>query len=226
MAIASTEVETAIASVRHIAVMSDAKLAQFMRQHRLPNGDYHLPIDRAQKRSLAQSPTACFRLLDLDDLEARLRQIPDSDDFALRPETQATDRSRSPTPPFDHTRDEIEAYHDLIDDGGRPSYPIYLIRDVLQHPDDYTETLRPWQECLAQIWAEGIFQRQLQSSVSHLPSKITLKDGDNGCITAKAQFAREGCEAPLAERQSRRNSQCGVANPGEVAGASAARGWL
>lgn len=40
---ASTEVVTV--SVGEVAAMSDAELAQFMQRHRLPNGDYDLPVD-------------------------------------------------------------------------------------------------------------------------------------------------------------------------------------
>ncbi|KAK0368126.1 hypothetical protein CLIM01_14519 [Colletotrichum limetticola] len=78
-------------SVNEVAVMNDAELAQFMQQHRLPDGNYDLPVDgwdelsredrslfaerlEAQKRSLAQSPTACSRPLALDDLDARLHR--------------------------------------------------------------------------------------------------------------------------------------------------------
>ncbi|KAJ2897766.1 hypothetical protein MKZ38_004389 [Zalerion maritima] len=166
-------------SVGDVAAMNDAELAQFMQKHRLPDGDYDLPVHgwdklsrdersrlaerlEAQKRSLAQSPTACSRPLDLDDLDARLRQVSPRKSFSLRPETQAIDRSRSPTPPIDRTRLETEAYHELVNVGGRPLYPIALIQDVYRDPDNYAEILRPWQETLTQIRAEGVFQRQLQ----------------------------------------------------------------
>lgn len=41
----SSEAETARVSVGDVAVMSDAELAHFMQKHRLPSGDYDLPID-------------------------------------------------------------------------------------------------------------------------------------------------------------------------------------
>lgn len=41
-------------------------------------------------------------------------------------------------------------------------YPIDLIYDIHRQPDNYAELLRPWQESLDQVWAEDIFQRQLQ----------------------------------------------------------------
>ncbi|RBA11761.1 hypothetical protein FPRO05_14263 [Fusarium proliferatum] len=166
-------------SVGKVAAMSDAELAQFMQRHRLPDGGYDLPVDgwdelslgersrfaerlEAQKRSLAQSPTACSRPLDLNDLDARLRQVSPNKSFSLRPESQAINRSRSPTPHIDPMRLETEAYNELLNDGGRPLYPIDLIQDVYRAPDNYAGILRPWQESLAQSRPEGTFQRQLQ----------------------------------------------------------------
>ncbi|KAH8656454.1 hypothetical protein BGZ61DRAFT_466529 [Ilyonectria robusta] len=180
---ASTDMATATLSVDEIAAMGDAELGMFMKKHRRPGGGFELPVDgwdklskdernrlaerlKAQERGLAQSPTACSRPLDLDDLDARLRQVSPNNSFSLRPELKAIERSESPTPPFDlevhRTRDEIESYHELIDDGGRPLYPIDVIQDVYRNPNNYAEILRPWQESLTQIRPGGIFQRQLQ----------------------------------------------------------------
>ncbi|CVL09348.1 uncharacterized protein FMAN_15506 [Fusarium mangiferae] len=175
----SAESTAAIVSVDEVAVMNDAELAQFMQKHRLPGGDYDLPVDgwdklskgersrlaerlEAQKRSLAQNLTTCSRSLDLEDLDARLRQVSPDQSFLLRPETQTIDRPRSCTPPFDRTRRETEAYHELISDGGRPLYSISLIQEVYRDPDSYAEILRPWQEHLAPVSPSGIFQKQLQ----------------------------------------------------------------
>ncbi|KAK7429751.1 hypothetical protein QQZ08_003777 [Neonectria magnoliae] len=176
---ASTEAAIVTLSVDEIAALSDAELGQFMTKHRRPDGGYELPVDgwdklskdernrlaerlKAQEQGLAQSPTVCSRPLDLDDLDARLRQVSPNKSFSLRPETRTIYRSRSSTPPYDPATYEIEAYHELVDDGGRPSYPIDLIRDVYRDPDNYAEMLRPWQESLTQVRAKGIFQRQLQ----------------------------------------------------------------
>ncbi|KAI1501061.1 hypothetical protein F5X99DRAFT_409373 [Biscogniauxia marginata] len=178
---ASIEAETATLSVDEIAAMSDTELGQFMTKHRRPDGGYELPVDgwdklskdernnlaerlKAQERGLAQSPTACSRPLDLDDLDARLRQVPASNSFSLRPEPQATDIERPDLVDleFTRTRYEIEFYHELISDGGRPLYPIDLIREVFRNPDNYAAILRPWQESLTQIHPERIFQRQLR----------------------------------------------------------------
>ncbi|KAG5786714.1 hypothetical protein H9Q69_014208 [Fusarium xylarioides] len=176
---ASAELAAAKVSVGEVAAMSDAELAQFMQRHRLPGGDYDLPVNgwdklskdersrlaerlEAQKSSLAQSPTACSCPLDLDDLDARLRQVSPNKSLLLRLESPTIDRLRSPTPPFDRTRRETDAYHELINEGGRPLYSINLIRDVYSDPENYAEILRPWQEHLNPVSSSGIFQRQLQ----------------------------------------------------------------
>ncbi|KND93133.1 hypothetical protein TOPH_02412 [Tolypocladium ophioglossoides CBS 100239] len=180
---ASTEAATATLSVDEIAAMSDADLGQFMKKYRRSEGSYELPVDgwdklskddrnrlaerlKAHERSLAQSPTAFSPPLDLDDLDARLRQVSPDNSFSLRLNPQTTERSEPSTPPFDpeveRTRYEIESYHELIDDGGRPLYPIDLITDIFRNTDKYADILRPWQESLTQIRPERIFKRQLR----------------------------------------------------------------
>ncbi|KAI0549732.1 hypothetical protein F4679DRAFT_595523 [Xylaria curta] len=180
---ASTEAETVTLSVDEIAAMSDAELGQFMTKHRRPDGGYELPVDgwdklsrdernrlaerlKAQERVLAQSPTTCSCPLDLDDLDARLRRVPADNSFSLRPEPGSVERSESATPPFDpqvySTRPEIEAYHKLVDEGGRPLYPVDFIQDMFQDPDNYAETLRPWQVNISPVSPSGIFEKQLQ----------------------------------------------------------------
>ncbi|KAJ4311317.1 hypothetical protein N0V84_010522 [Fusarium piperis] len=180
---ASPEAETVTLSVDELAAMSDTELGQFMTKHRNPDGGYELPVDgwdklskdergrlaerlKAQERGLAQSPAACSRPLDLDDLDARLCRIPTDNSFSLRLEPGSVERSESATPPFDPhvygTRPEIEAYHELVDEGGRPLYPVDLIQDMFRDPDNYTETLRPWQVNISPVSPSGIFQKQLR----------------------------------------------------------------
>lgn len=56
-------------------------------------------------------------------------------------------------------------YHKLVNEGGRPLYPIDIIQDVYRYPDNYADMLRPWRESLDEdhkIDPECIFQRQLQ----------------------------------------------------------------
>ncbi|KID86448.1 hypothetical protein MGU_06260 [Metarhizium guizhouense ARSEF 977] len=175
---ASAESVEAIVSVGEVFAMNDAELAEFMQRHRRPNGDYQLPVDgwdklskdersrlaerlEAQKKSLAQSPTACSRPLDLDDLDARLRQVSSDKSCSLQPENPTIYQQWSPTPPFDPTLRETEAYHELLNEGGRPLYPINLIQDVYRDPDNYAKILWPWQENITPVSPSGIFQKQL-----------------------------------------------------------------
>ncbi|ATY66999.1 hypothetical protein A9K55_000802 [Cordyceps militaris] len=174
---ASTMVKTI--SVSEIAEMSDAELAEFMKRCRLPNGNYDLSVDdwhklshdergrlarilEAKKRDLAASPTACSYSLDLDDLDARLRQVSPKGSFSSRPEPQVFERQRVPTPPIERHKFELRAYHQLLENGGRPLYPVSLINNMHNDPDSYAEILLPWQEDFLDIRAEGIFERQLR----------------------------------------------------------------
>lgn len=103
---------------------------------------------RAQQRALAQSPAACSRPLDLAELDARLRNVSDGHQDSSRARRRTTERSRTRSPLIDDEAlarlRETEAYHDLVDDAGRPLYPIDLLDHVLGSPDLYDEMLRPW----------------------------------------------------------------------------------
>ncbi|KAL8296257.1 hypothetical protein RB600_001643 [Gaeumannomyces tritici] len=173
---ASHEPDTSTVTVGDIASMSDAALAVFIQKNRGPDGVFDLPVDGWDKllkderdqlaerltRTLAQNPAAHSRPLDLDQLDARLRE-------ASSGGTNARSRSsRSPTPTgpefeewaLQRSREnEAEAYDKLVKDGGRPLYPIDLLDDVSAsfprgpigaahyvpgNPDKYRELLRPW----------------------------------------------------------------------------------
>ncbi|KAI0009526.1 hypothetical protein F4779DRAFT_617561 [Xylariaceae sp. FL0662B] len=60
----------------------------------------------------------------------------------------------APTPILD--------YHELIDMGGRPSYPIDIVQDVHRNSDNYAEILCPWQRHPINMLADDIFDRQLK----------------------------------------------------------------
>ncbi|KAL3957298.1 hypothetical protein ACCO45_007876 [Purpureocillium lilacinum] len=171
-------------SVRDIAAFSDAQLAQFMRNHRCHDGDFELPVDgwdklplharnqlaerlKAQERILSQNPSAHSRPLDIDQLDARLRQVARGDDMV--PEVQQRMQGRI-TPPYsqederrDRIDDETEAYNDLVKDGGRPLYRISLIEHVSRNPEEYREMLWPfwgYPRDTSVSWL--VFRRQLQ----------------------------------------------------------------
>ncbi|KJZ68715.1 hypothetical protein HIM_11893 [Hirsutella minnesotensis 3608] len=177
----SPELIPALLSVDDILAFSDAELANFMKSHRRLHGGYELPVDgwgklssvqrkrlarrlKAQERVLALSLATCSRPLDLDELDARLRNVSDRYGTSWQTRRQQYARSRI-TPPIDleaRARDlETEAYHDLLKDGGRPLYPISLLDCVLTDPEEYYETLRLWQHPRdPDSWR--LFRRQLQ----------------------------------------------------------------
>ncbi|KAM3432949.1 hypothetical protein NHJ13734_006645 [Beauveria thailandica] len=142
--------------VGEVPAVDDVELAQ----HRLPNGDYEIPVDGRDKLSTdkriqpaekleAQSPNPCSRPLDLAEVDTLLQVSLD---------TSCTLRPESPTPPFDPMRCETEAYQNLVNDGGRPVYPISLIQEVYRDTKHYAEILWPWQRYKDS--PDGIFQRQ------------------------------------------------------------------
>ncbi|RSL43878.1 hypothetical protein CEP54_014913 [Fusarium duplospermum] len=153
--------------VSELMAMSDDQLTQFMKEHRDSTGIYNLPVDGWEKLSKDERERLASRLkakervislniettsqpLDLDDLDARLRQVPpNGDPTASRPQPQSPGQSRHPSPATNHRahRKEVETiyYNQLIEDGGRPLYPIELIDEVLEKPEEHRELIQPLQ---------------------------------------------------------------------------------
>ncbi|KAI0193988.1 hypothetical protein EV127DRAFT_405609 [Xylaria flabelliformis] len=150
-------------SVDELIAMSDAELAQFILQHRTPEGNFVLPVNdwdklsrdernrlaerlNGQKPALAQSPRAQSRPLDLNQVDARLQEVASNNIPSQKRPLIA--RSGFSTPDFDrdgYEKDlETNAYNELIKDGGRPLYPINLLNDIFQNPEEHYELLRPW----------------------------------------------------------------------------------
>ncbi|KJZ68025.1 hypothetical protein HIM_12584 [Hirsutella minnesotensis 3608] len=213
-------------SVDDILAFSDAELADFMQENRRPHGGYELPVDgweklssvqrkrlvrrlKAQEQALALSPSACSRPLDLDELDARLRNVSDRHKTAWQTQRQENARSRI-TPPIDleaRARDrETEAYHDLLKDGGRPLYPIHLLDCVLKDPEEYRETLRFWQHPRDPD-SRSLFRRQLQRWQDFRKWQRDNRglDDDDGSFAAyvewiKHEDAKDYTEAGYAKR--------------------------
>ncbi|RSL46938.1 hypothetical protein CEP53_010125 [Fusarium sp. AF-6] len=153
--------------VSELMAMSDDQLIQFMTQHRDSTGIYNLPVDGWEKLSEDERERLASRLeakervislnieinpqpLDLDDLDARLRQAPpNGDPTASRPQPQYLEQSKHPSPATNRRNysKEIEIIHYnlLIKDGGRPLYPIELIDEVFEKPDEHRELIQPLQ---------------------------------------------------------------------------------
>ncbi|KAJ4308529.1 hypothetical protein N0V84_012047 [Fusarium piperis] len=169
--------------VSELIAMSDEELMQFMKEHRDAEGNYNLPVDGWEKLSKDQRDCLASRLkakervlslgiepssrpLNLDDLDARLRQVPsDSHLTEAQYEPQAAELSRHASPATNHRAQckefETEFYHELVSDGGRPLYPIDQIDHVLKNPEEHREMLRPWQKTPRANDPFDIFQIQL-----------------------------------------------------------------
>ncbi|KLJ13206.1 hypothetical protein EMPG_11860 [Blastomyces silverae] len=97
--------------------------------------------------------------VDLDQVAARLLQIPTNKNV---PPVGGKDRDddsdgldeydRVPTPPYDPEKayqrsllEQTGAYHALIKAGGRPSYPLSLLVDIVKDPGEYSEIFSFWQ---------------------------------------------------------------------------------
>ncbi|KAH7010915.1 uncharacterized protein B0I36DRAFT_356502 [Microdochium trichocladiopsis] len=168
-------------SLDALSAMDDQELSQFMRQHHSGDRNYTLSVDGQRKLSddersrlaqrlvnLAQGLNANSHPLDLNELDVRLGRLRPNYLSNARNEphtgSQSASDDESPTNSNMYkTVDEINAYNELIRDGGRPVYAIDIIQDVFTDPDSYRDMLRPWQEHLTQTSPSGVFQRQLRS---------------------------------------------------------------
>ncbi|KAI8722513.1 hypothetical protein NCS52_00395300 [Fusarium sp. LHS14.1] len=170
--------------VSELMALSDEQLTQFMKEHREENGDYVLPVDgweklskgererlasrlQARKRGLSLDSEPRSQPLDLDDLNARLRQVPsDGNATTSGAQPQAPEQPRHPSPNTYHRIEskELETiyYHKLVSDGGRPLYPIGMIDGVLERPEEHRELLQPLQKLPGGNMPFNIFDDQLQ----------------------------------------------------------------
>ncbi|KJZ79925.1 hypothetical protein HIM_00639 [Hirsutella minnesotensis 3608] len=222
------EATIATLSVGDIAALTDAQLAQFMQKHRSHTGDYNLPVDgwdklsthdrsqlaerlKAQVRILSQNPPGHSLPLDLDQLDARLRQLSDGDDIV--PDVQGRMQGRV-TPPYseedelrDHIDDETEAYNDLVSDGGRPLYPISLVEQVSRNPEEHRPVLCPfWGYPRDTQLSWLVFRRQLKRWRDFRKWQIDnrgLEDEDGGLPAfvemMKRLYTKRGYEEGLAK---------------------------
>lgn len=63
----------------------------------------------------------------------------------------------------EYREEERGHYYALVNDGGRPCYPIALLKEVSENPREYRELLRPWQGVYpdASVPRWEVFDRQL-----------------------------------------------------------------
>ncbi|KAI1733524.1 hypothetical protein F4680DRAFT_454864 [Xylaria scruposa] len=168
---ASSEYTSQTISARDIVAYSDAELDQYLEEHGLEGGAIHvdvkdpenLPpsfIQRLRDWAERASNTHQSRPVDADQLASRLHDIclcpADADQLTSRRwdtslrlllENPSGYSSGDTTPP--RIPDEVlerEYYNTLVREGGRPSYSVDLIDEVLQHPLSHWDMLRPWVE--------------------------------------------------------------------------------
>ncbi|KAM3517065.1 hypothetical protein NHJ13051_009325 [Beauveria bassiana] len=174
------------ASISDVARLDDRQLCDWMANHRQLDGSVELQLDGWDKlptearSQLARRLTATHATiatpprqdlgfeLDLDYLNRRVCQLSDSRDALLptvleratREQTADTD-SQTQAGEDDSAIAETDAYHRLVDDGGRPLYSIDSLGRVLQNPDEYQEMLRPfWSHPRSTHSANHVFQKQ------------------------------------------------------------------
>ncbi|KND93536.1 hypothetical protein TOPH_01939 [Tolypocladium ophioglossoides CBS 100239] len=212
---------TATLSMDDITTLSDAQLVRLLEEHRCPNGHFELPVDgwerltreernhlaerlrRAQECVLAQNPAACSRPLDLDQVNARLAEVSDGGTTASPARPRDTPKGPGHTPPYteeeeraDRRDEETEAYRDLVNDGGRPLYPISLLEQVLRDPEEYRKMLWPlWEHFPTHSTPWLVYQKQLkrwQDFRNWQNDNRGLEDDDDGFSTY-VERRKRGC---------------------------------
>lgn len=92
--------------------------------------------------ALKASDEVQSRPVDLDQVAARLLDIFNDKDTSTEPASRPLqyDRFTTRSPPLPETY-ETEYYNDLVNDGGRPLYPISLMTNVSKNPKEHCEML-------------------------------------------------------------------------------------
>ncbi|KAK4150411.1 hypothetical protein C8A00DRAFT_18047 [Chaetomidium leptoderma] len=151
---------------RDLVAYSDAELGRYLEEHRLEGGlsgaigvnvedPENLPetfIQRLRDWAHNASNAAQAGAVDLNEVNARLfRTAAGHDAPEPAPESAPSPPygpylpGRSPTrTPIPPQVGETESYMELVDDGGRPMYPIEIIDDVARDPTAYRHLVRPW----------------------------------------------------------------------------------
>ncbi|KAI1421200.1 hypothetical protein F5Y12DRAFT_787643 [Xylaria sp. FL1777] len=156
---ASSKPESPKIFARDLVAFNDAELDQYLEAHRLEGGatavnledPENLPesfIQRLRDRAKNMSDAAQSRAVDLDRVTARLLEIPADNNELPRPLFRRIGSiSTDSGPPTPEEVCERRYYNELVNDGGRPLYPIDLIDDVAEDPGAHSDMLRPWLHC-------------------------------------------------------------------------------
>ncbi|EFY87022.1 hypothetical protein MAC_06920 [Metarhizium acridum CQMa 102] len=200
-----------------ISSLSDAQLREFMEKHRRSDGVFELDVandwnklsegDRNRLAERLQCISAASRSLDLDNLDALLRGvcIKDNSVSGDRPQ-ESKRRTESPdeTDQEIYQREEIEAYNNLVHDGGRALYRIDLIDSVSKDPDVYRDMLAPfWRQPrydkpseLDHSDARAVFRRQWHRWQNFRKWQLDnrkIEDDDDGFL-AFVEKAKRDCQ--------------------------------
>ncbi|KAI0143500.1 hypothetical protein GGR57DRAFT_484021 [Xylariaceae sp. FL1272] len=157
---ASYERETRKTFARDLVAFNDVELDQYLEEHRLEGGattvdvedPENLPESFIQRlRDRAQNTSDVARAVDLNRVTARLLEIPADHNALPQPYFRRAGSIISSTdsgPPTPRQVYEISRYDELVNDSGRPLYPIDLVNDVAEDPKAHQDMLRPWLNCL------------------------------------------------------------------------------
>ncbi|RWA03794.1 hypothetical protein EKO27_g11311 [Xylaria grammica] len=156
---ASPECDPRKTYARDLVALSDVELDRYLEAHRLEGGatgaaavvvedPQNLPesfIQRLRDRARKMGNAAQSLPVDLDRVNVRLLEIPADNDPLPRP---LFGTGKSTTEPGTPTRTYViyarDRYHELINRGGRPLYPVDLLDSVAEDPRAYRDMLRPW----------------------------------------------------------------------------------
>ncbi|KAI1124122.1 hypothetical protein F5Y10DRAFT_37375 [Nemania abortiva] len=153
---------------RELAALSDPDLDRYLEEHRGRSGVTYVSVqdpenlpesfiqrlrDRAEGNYAATS-----HAVDLDKVTARLLELPADynarERSCLHRPSDGNTHTQSPTSSYaTQSPEPLETmetryYNELVNDGGRPLFPIHLLGEVAGDPGAHREMLRPWQENL------------------------------------------------------------------------------
>ncbi|KAI1156630.1 hypothetical protein F4825DRAFT_264768 [Nemania diffusa] len=141
--------------VRDLASLGDAELDRYLQEfcrhgnitlvevddpENLPESFIQRLRDQAQGASLAPRSHA----IDLDQVTARLLELPADDNRQPRSYVSGPEDERETQPATPSDVLEKKAYNKLVDNGGRPLFPIHRFDDIARNLRAHHDMLRPW----------------------------------------------------------------------------------
>ena len=116
---------------------------------------------------LRRSEEAPSRPVDLAQVNEKLLKVTANTELGCEQSAKSPLASTASTVTIDEEQEhlkrlqeETEAYHTLINDGGRPSHPLSLLESIGEDPGEYHEILSFWQADHHNDWK--VFTKQLE----------------------------------------------------------------